>query len=134
MIIEKLTIRDLNSVLKLLPEGKYDKNVSELIDDIKSEGFKYKVVDENGGLLAGFIANYTEEEEEEGYIVEVFNNKSFKGKKAVHLLVNKFNEEYKNVKHYFEIYPGSYWNPKLYAEYFKSEYVDMKLYLGNLSG
>ncbi len=134
MIIEKLTIRDLNSVLKLLPEGKYDKNVSELIDDIKSEGFKYKVVDENGGLLAGVIANYTEEEEEEGYIVEVFNNKSFKGKKAVHLLVNKFNEEYKNVKHYFEIYPGSYWNPKLYAEYFKSEYVDMKLYLGNLSG
>lgn len=133
MIIEKLTIRDLNSVLKLLPEGKYDKNVSELIDDIKSDGFKYKVVDENGGLLAGFIANYTEEEEE-GYIVEVFNNKSFKGKKAVHLLVNKFNEEYKNVKHYFEIYPGSYWNPKLYAEYFKSEYVDMKLYLGNLSG
>ena len=133
MIIEKLTIKDLNSVLKLLPKGKYDKNVSELIDDIKSDGFKYKVVDENGGLLAGFIANYTEEEEE-GYIVEVFNNKSFKGKKAVHLLVNKFNEEYKNVKHYFEIYPGSYWNPKLYAEYFKSEYVDMKLYLGNLSG
>ena len=133
MIIEKLTIIDLNSVIKLLPKGKYDKNVSELIDDIKSEGFKYKVVDENGGLLAGFIANYTEEEEE-GYIVEVFNNKSFKGKKAVHLLVNKFNEEYKNVKHYFEIYPGSYWNPKLYAEYFKSEYVDMKLYLGNLSG
>ena len=134
MIIEKLTIKDLNSVLKLLPEGKYDKNVSELIDDIKSEGFKYKVVDEDGVLLAGFIANYTEEEEEEGYIVEVFNNKSFKGKKAVHLLVNKFNEEYKNVKHYFEIYPGSYWNPKLYAEYFKSEYVDMKLYVGNLSG
>ena len=133
MIIEKLTIKDLNSVLKLLPEGKYDKNVSELIDDIKSEGFKYKVVDEDGVLLAGFIANYTEEEEE-GYIVEVFNNKSFKGKKAVHLLVNKFNEEYKNVKHYFEIYPGSYWNPKLYAEYFKSEYVDMKLYVGNLSG
>ena len=133
MIIEKLTIIDLNSVIKLLPKGKYDKNVSELIDDIKSDGFKYKVVDENGGLLAGFIANYTEEEEE-GYIVEVFNNKSFKGKKAVHLLVNKFNEEYKNVKHYFEIYPGSYWNPKLYAEYFKSEYVDMKLYLGNLSG
>ena len=134
MIIEKLTIIDLNSVIKLLPKGKYDKNVSELIDDIKSEGFKYKVVDENGGLLAGFIANYTEEEEEEGYIVEVFNNKSFKGKKAVHLLVNKFNKDYKNVKHYFEIYPGSYWNPKLYAEYFKSEYVDMKLYLGNLSG
>lgn len=133
MIIEKLTIIDLNSVIKLLPKGKYDKNVSELIDDIKSEGFKYKVVDENGGLLAGFIANYTEEEEE-GYIVEVFNNKSFKGKKAVHLLVNKFNKEYKNVKHYFEIYPGSYWNPKLYAEYFKSEYVDMKLYIGNLNG
>ena len=132
MIIERLTIKDLNSVLKLLPKGKYEKNVSELIDDIKSEGFKYKVVDENGGLLAGFIANYTEEEE--GYIVEVFNNKSFKGKKAVHLLVNNFNEEYKNVKHYFEIYPGSYWNPKLYSEYFKSEYVDMKLYVGNLSG
>ena len=132
MIIEKLTIIDLNSVIKLLPKGKYDKNVSELIDDIKSDGFKYKVVDENGGLLAGFIANYTEGEE--GYIVEVFNNKSFKGKKAVHLLVNKFNKDYKNVKHYFEIYPGSYWNPKLYAEYFKSEYVDMKLYVGNLSG
>ena len=132
MIIERLTIKDLNSVLKLLPKGKYEKNVSELIDDIKSDGFKYKVVDEDGSLLAGFIANYTEEEE--GYIVEVFNNKSFKGKKAVHLLVNKFNEEYKNIKHYFEIYPGSYWNPKLYAEYFKSEYVDMKLYLGNLSG
>ena len=132
MIIERLTIKDLNSVLKLLPKGKYEKNVSELIDDIKSEGFKYKVVDENGGLLAGFIANYTEEEE--GYIVEVFNNKSFKGKKAVHLMVNSFNEEYKNVKHYFVIYPGSYWNPKLYSEYFKSEYVDMKLYSGNLSG
>lgn len=132
MIIERLTIKDLNSVLKLLPEGKYDKNVSELIDDIKSEGFKYKVVDEDGSLLAGFIANYTEGEE--GYIVEVFNNKSFKGKKAVHLLGNKFKEEYKNIKHYFEIYPGSYWNPKIYTEYFKSEYVDMKLYLGNLSG
>ena len=132
MIIERLTIKDLNSVLKLLPEGKYDKNVSELINDIRSEGFKYKVVDENGCLLAGFIANYTEGEE--GYIVEVFNDKSFKGKKAVHLLVNKFNKEYKNVKHYFEIYPGNYWNPKLYTEYFKSEYVDMKLYLGNLSG
>ena len=132
MIIERLTIKDLNSVLKLLPKGKYEKNVSELIDDIKSEGFKYKVVDEDGGLLAGFIANYTEGEE--GYIVEVFSSKSFKGKKAVHLLVNKFNEEYKNVKHYFEIYPGSYWNPKLYSEYFKSEYVDMKLYVGNLSG
>ena len=132
MIIERLTIKDLNSVLKLLPEGKYDKNVSELIDDIKSEGFKYKVVGEDGSLLAGFIANCTEGEE--GYIVEVFNNKSFKGKKAVHLLVNKFKEEYKNIKHYFEIYPGSYWSPKIYTEYFKSEYVDMKLYLGNLSG
>lgn len=132
MIIEKLTVKDLNSVLKLLPEGKYDKNVSDLIDDIKSDGFKYKVVDEDGSLLAGFIANYIEGEE--GYIVEVFNNKSFKGKKAVHMLVDKFNEEYKNVKHYFEIYPGNYWNPKLYAEYFKSEYVDMKLYVGNLSG
>ena len=132
MIIERLTVKDLNSVLKLLPEGKYDKNVSELIADIRSDGFKFKVVDENGILLAGFIANYTEGEE--GYIVEVFNNKSFKGKKAVHLLVNKFNKEYKNVKHYFEIYPDNYWNPKLYAEYFKSEYVDMKLYIGNLNG
>ena len=132
MIIERLTVKDLNSVLKLLPEGKYDKTVSELIADIRSDGFKFKVVDENGSLLAGFIANYTEGEE--GYIVEVFNNKSFKGKKAVHLLVNKFNKEYKNVKHYFEIYPGNYWNPKLYAEYFKSEYVDMKLYIGNFNG
>lgn len=132
MIIERLTIKDLNSVLKLLPEGKYDKNINELINDIRSEGFKYKVVDENGSLLAGFIATHTEGEE--GYIVEVFNNKSFKGKKAVHLLVNKFNKEYKNVKHYFEIYPDNYWNPKLYTEYFKSEYVDMKLYIGNLNG
>ena len=132
MIIERLTVKDLNSVLKLLPEGKYDKNVSELIADIRSDGFKFKVVDENGILLAGYIANYVEGEE--GYIVEVFNNKSFKGKKAVHLLVNKFNKEYKNVKHYFEIYPDNYWNPKLYAEYFKSEYVDMKLYTGNLNG
>lgn len=132
MIIERLTVKDLNSVLKLLPEGKYDKTVSELIADIRSDGFKFKVVDENGSLLAGFIATHTEEEE--GYIVEVFNNKSFKGKKAVHLLVNKFNKEYKNVKHYFEIYPDNYWNPKLYTEYFKSEYVDMKLYIGNLNG
>ncbi len=132
MIIERLTVKDLNSVLKLLPEGKYDKTVSELIADIRSEGFKFKVVDENGSLLAGFIATHTEGEE--GCIVEVFNNKSFKGKKAVHLLVNKFNKEYKNVKHYFEIYPDNYWNPKLYAEYFKSEYVDMKLYIGNLNG
>ena len=74
MIIERLTVKDLNSVLKLLPEGKYDKTVSELIADIRSDGFKFKVVDENGSLLAGFIANYTEGEE--GYIVEVFNNKS----------------------------------------------------------
>lgn len=133
MIIEELTIKDLSNVLKLLPEGKYANSTADLITDIKAEGFTYKVVDADGTLLAGFIA--TCECGEDGYIVEVFNNKTFKGKRATALLIDKFNEETRGIKHYFEIFPGNYWNPKkIYKTYFKSEYVDMKLYVGNLNG
>lgn len=129
MRIEKLTIRDLQSVKSMLPEGKYDTNMKELIDDIQREGFQYKVVDDTGKMIAGFIAYI--ECDGTGYISEVMTDGSFAGRKGLRALFDKFNLDMKDIPFYFEIYGEAYWSKRVYVDYYKSEYIDVKLYIGN---
>lgn len=129
MKIEKLTIRDLQEVKSMLPEGRYDTNMKELIDNIQKEGFQYKAVDATGKMLAGFIAYL--ERDGTGYISEVMSDGSFVGRKGLRALVAKFNEDMKCIPFYFEVYGKAYVSKRVYADYYKSEYIDIKLYTGN---
>lgn len=129
MKIEKLTIRDLQEVKSMLPEGKYDTNMKELIDNIQKEGFQYKAIDDTGKMLAGFIAYL--ECDGTGYISEVMSDGSFIGRKGLRALVAKFNEDMKCIPFYFEVYEKAYVSKRVYVDYYKSEYIDIKLYTGN---
>lgn len=129
MKIEKLTIRDLQEVKSMLPEGKYDTNMKELIDDIQREGFQYKAVDATGKMLAGFIAYL--KSDGTGYISEVMSDGSFVGRKGLRALVAKFNEDMKCIPFYFEVYGKAYVSKRVHVDYYKSEYIDIKLYTGN---
>lgn len=129
MRIEKLTIRDLQEVKSMLPEGKYDTSMKELIDDIQREGFQYKAVDDTGKMIAGFIAYL--ECDGTGYISEVMSDGSFVGRKGLRSLVSKFNEDMKGTLFYFEVYGKAYWSKRVHVDYYKSEYIDIKLYIGN---
>ena len=129
MKIEKLTIRDLQEVKSMLPQGKYDKNMKDLINDIQREGFQYKAVDDAGKMLAGFIAYL--ECDGTGYISEVMSDGSFVGRKGLRALVAKFNEDMESIPFYFEVYGKAYWSKRVYVDYYKSEYIDIKLYTGN---
>lgn len=113
----------------MLPDGKYDTNMKELIDDIQREGFQYKAVDDTGKMIAGFIA-YTECDGT-GYISEVMTDGSFVGRKGLRALVDKFNLDMKGIPFYFEIYGEAHWSKRVYGDYYKSEYIDVKLYIGN---
>ena len=130
MKIEKLTIRDLQEVKSMLPEGRYDTNMKELIDNIQKEGFQYKAVDATTGkMLAGFIAYL--ECDGTGYISEVMSDGSFVGRKGLRALVAKFNEDMKCIPFYFEVHGKAYMSKRVYVDYYKSEYIDIKLYTGN---
>ena len=129
MKIEKLTIRDLQEVKSMLPEGRYDTNMKELIDNIQREGFQYKAVDATGKMLAGFIAYLGCDGT--GYISEVMSDGSFVGRKGLRALVAKFNEDMKCIPFYFEVYGKAYVRKRVYVDYYKSEYIDIKFYTGN---
>ena len=129
MKIEKLTIRDLQEVKSMLPQGKYDRNMKDLIDDIQREGFQYKAVDDTGKMIAGVITYL--ECDGTGYISEVMSDGSFVGRKGLRALVAKFNEDMKCIPFYFEVYGKAYVSKRVYVDYYKSEYIDIKFYTGN---